>query len=115
MKMEKKIIYFDEPGPQNTDLVIESAEDRLKDSRIKYVVVASESGETALKDAKALKDLHVKVICVSGYAGIRRVESYSRPDIAIECLLVILVCLIFLLVQPYFNKSVERILRKEQK
>ena len=79
--MEKKIVYFDEPGPENTDAVIESAKQRLKDSEIKYVVVASESGETALKVVKALKDLDVKVICVSGYAGIRRVEGRSWPDI----------------------------------
>jgi hypothetical protein len=79
--MEKKIIYFDEPGPQNTDVVIASVKERLKGSEINYVVVASESGETALKIAKALKDLDVKVVCVSGYAGIRKVEGRSWPDI----------------------------------
>lgn len=81
IKMEKKIIYFDKPGPQNTDAVIKSVKERLKNSAIKYVVVASESGKTALKVAKALKDLDVKVICMSGYAGIRRTEGRPWPDI----------------------------------
>jgi len=81
MKVEKKIVYFDEPGPQNTDDVVESVVQRLRDSNIKYVVVASESGKTALKVARALKNLDVRVVCVSGYAGIRRVEGRSWPDI----------------------------------
>jgi len=79
--MEKKIIYFEELGPRNTDAVIEAVKERLKDSNIKHVVVASESGRTALKVAKALKDSGAKIICVSGYAGIRRVEKRSWPDI----------------------------------
>lgn len=79
--MEKKIAYFDEPGPRNTDRVIDAVEERLRDSNIKYVVVASESGRTALKVAKALKNSGVKIVCVSGYAGIRRTENRSWPDI----------------------------------
>jgi len=81
MIMETKIVYFNEPGPQNTERVIEAVKERLKDSDIKHVVVASESGKTALKVAKALKDLDVKVICISGYAGIRKVEGRPWPDI----------------------------------
>jgi len=79
--MEKKTIYFDDPGPRNTDAVIEAVKERLRNSSIKYVVVASESGKTALKVAKALRAFGVKIVCVSGYAGIRRVEKRSWPDI----------------------------------
>lgn len=79
--MERKTVYFDEPGPQNTDAVIEAVKQRLKGSSLKHVVVASESGRTALKVAKALKGFDVKIVCMSGYAGIRRVEGRSWPDI----------------------------------
>jgi len=79
--MRKNIIYFDEPGPKNTEKVIKAVKERLKDSDIKYVIVASESGRTALKVAKALKELNVKIVCVSGYAGIRRAEGKTWPDI----------------------------------
>jgi hypothetical protein len=79
--MEKKIIYFDEPGPKNTDAVIDAVKERLKDSDMKYVVVASESGKTALKVARALKGFDVNVVCLSGYAGMRRVEARPWPDI----------------------------------
>jgi len=79
--MEKKIIYFDKPGSQNTNAIVEAVKKRLRNSRIKYVVVASESGKTALKVAKALKDLNAKIVCISGYAGIRRTEGRHWPDI----------------------------------
>jgi hypothetical protein len=79
--MEKIIIYFDEPGPQNTDVVVQSVKQRLEESDIKHVVVASESGKTALKVARSIKDSNVRVVCVSGYAGIRKVEGRAWPDI----------------------------------
>jgi len=79
--LEKKTVYFDEPGPKNTDPVIDAVKERLKDLTSKYVVVASESGKTALKVAKALKGFDVNIVCVSGYAGIRKTERRPWPDI----------------------------------
>lgn len=55
MRIEKKIIYFKEPGPKNTDDTIEAVVDRLKEGDINQLVVASDSGETALKLAKAVQ------------------------------------------------------------
>jgi hypothetical protein len=57
--------YFDEPGPENTERVIEAVCERLKNtaSPCEAVIVASTSGLTALKFARAIKG--VKVICVS--------------------------------------------------
>ncbi len=76
-----EILYFDEPGSQNTEKVIGCVKERLKKGDIKYVVVASESGRTALKVAEALKGLDVKVVCITGYAGIRRACGVEWPDI----------------------------------
>ena len=45
------------------------------------MVVASESGRTALKVAEVLKGLDVKVVCVTGYVGIRRACGVEWPDI----------------------------------
>jgi len=53
--MESRIIYFEKPGPQNTDLVVDTVAERLKKGDMKHIVVASDSGETALKLAKAAK------------------------------------------------------------
>lgn len=63
-KIEKSIIYFRKYGPENTDNVIKAVYERIKEKDINTVIVASTSGETGLKFAKALKDI-AKVIAVS--------------------------------------------------
>jgi len=86
MFQDKFVRYFDEPGPQNTEALIEAVRDRVREKGIKFVVVASESGSTALKVAEALKDLDVKVVCVAAYAGVRLAypESGQWPSITGE-------------------------------
>ena len=64
MSVVKQIIYFKEPGPKNTDDVLDCVLKRIKEGDIKTVVVASTSGETGVKFAKALKGL-CNVIVVS--------------------------------------------------
>ena len=65
----KEIVYFDQPGPQNTDSVVEAVRKRCEEPGIRYVVVASNTGETALKFWDALKDTDVKLISVTEHAG----------------------------------------------
>lgn len=60
--IERKIEYFTNYGPQNTDKTIEIVKSRTND--ITTVVVASTSGETGVKFSKALKDC-ASVIAVS--------------------------------------------------
>lgn len=79
--MKGEIVYFDEPGPQNTDAVLEIVKNRLKEKDIGYVVVASESGSTALRVAKVLKDTGVKIACVAPYAGYQRALGRKWPAI----------------------------------
>jgi hypothetical protein len=76
MFRDDNIRYFDEPGPQNTDALIEAVKRRIKRSGIEYLVMASESGNTALKVAGALRGSKVKVVCVTAYAGLR----FSWPE-----------------------------------
>jgi len=66
---EKKIIYFSESGPANTEDVISAVKERCGELGIKHVVVASNSGGTALKFHEALKDDGVSVVCVTPHAG----------------------------------------------
>jgi len=65
----RKVLYFEKPGPENTDSVVRVVKERVKEGDIQYVVVASISGTTALRFAEELKDTRVSVVCVSGYAG----------------------------------------------
>jgi hypothetical protein len=63
--MEKKIIYFEKPGPQNTEKTISIAKDRADEIGVKDVVVATNHGKTALETKKAFKGLDVNIIAVS--------------------------------------------------
>jgi hypothetical protein len=51
--------------------LIEAVRERITDLRIRFVVVASDSGSTALQVAEALSGMAVKVVCVTAYAGVR--------------------------------------------
>ncbi|MDH5439627.1 MAG: hypothetical protein OEY31_03390 [Candidatus Bathyarchaeota archaeon] len=64
VKIPREDYYFEEPGEQNTDDVIEAVKKRLSTTGIKHVVVASTRGKTAVKFAKALGN-QVGLICVS--------------------------------------------------
>lgn len=60
--MEEKVIrYFDASGPQNTEEAIECALGRAKETGIEYIVVASSSGETALRLGERARE--------EGYSG----------------------------------------------
>jgi len=78
MYKDKVIRYFDKPGPQNTEKTIEIAKERAKELGIKYVVVATSSGETGIKVAEAFKNLDVQIIAVTLHAG--RWKVYEAPD-----------------------------------
>ena len=69
--MEKSITYFENPGPENTDAVIQLVKERLEGSDIKYVAVASSTGASALKLNEALKDLDVTIVNCSHHVGFK--------------------------------------------
>jgi len=71
-------IYFDQAGPANTERTIELAARRCGELGIKYVVVATSTGETAIKVAEGFKDLDVEIIAVPLHAGLW--EKYTAPD-----------------------------------
>ena len=67
--MEGKIVYFENPGGENTDDTLRIARERARELGIKTVVVASTSGETAAKSVEVFEGM--KVIAVSLVAGAR--------------------------------------------
>lgn len=68
-KMEKKIYYFEKPGEQNTDKLIEMVKSRKEDLEINNIIVASVSGKTTLKVAEAITDS--SIISITHHAGFR--------------------------------------------
>ena len=76
MRIERKVFYFEEPGPQNTDDVVEAVKNRVEEGGISEVVVASDSGETALKIARAVQG-KAKVVDIS----MRRVDQQIGAEL----------------------------------
>jgi len=70
--IKREVFFFEKAGGQNTEYVMEAVKERVKQGDLTYVVVASNSGRTALRLAEALKDTEVKIICVT--------ESPQRID-----------------------------------
>ena len=65
----QEIVYFDRPGKQNTDGVIQAVRKRVEDLDIGQVVVATNTGETALKVWEALQGTGATVIAVGEHYG----------------------------------------------
>ncbi len=78
--MESTVFYFDEKGPVNTEKTLEIALDCCKAWNIGKIVVASSTGETALKlNEKAANA--VEIIAVTYSAGSRftsAVEQFNK-------------------------------------
>ena len=64
--MEGKITYFDTPGKDNTDTVMEIVKKRAQELEISDVVVASYRGYTAEKAVRALDGM--KIVIVAGFS-----------------------------------------------
>ena len=60
--MELKTVYFEEPGSENTEAVLRIARQRAEELGIKTVVVASTSGDTAVRAMDVFQGLRVIVV-----------------------------------------------------
>lgn len=58
--MEKKIVYFEKPGKQNTDETLKLAVERATELGIKYLVVASSTG---IKSVRTYKESRHRARC----------------------------------------------------
>ncbi|MDD5288013.1 MAG: pyruvate kinase alpha/beta domain-containing protein [Dehalococcoidales bacterium] len=67
--MEGKIVYFDQPGADNTEEVLRIAKKRAAELGIKTIVVATTFGDTAARATVVFKGL--KVVAVTHSAGFK--------------------------------------------
>ena len=67
--MDLKTVYFEHPGVETTETTLQIARRRAEELGIKKVVVASTTGETAIRALDILEG--IKVIAVSHVAGMR--------------------------------------------
>ena len=75
------IIYFEKPGKQNTDKTLKLAVERAKQLGIKYLVVASSTGETAKKALKIAEGLNLVVVTYhTGFIGVGKNSMDSETE-----------------------------------
>ncbi|RLI78441.1 hypothetical protein DRP05_07325 [Archaeoglobales archaeon] len=76
--MKENIVYFEKPGKQNTDETLRLAVDRAKQLEIKYLVVASSTGETAKKALEVAEGINLVVVTYhTGFVGVGK-DSMSQ-------------------------------------
>ena len=75
---KEQIIYLERPGPQNTEDIIDAVTAYIARSGLERVVVASTTGSTATKFAKALEN-KAKLIVVTHHTGFSQ-EGAQRFD-----------------------------------
>jgi hypothetical protein len=76
--VKKEVYYFKDFGSQNTEQTIEVAKKSALNLGLKYVVVASATGLTGVKTAKAFKGTDIKVVVVTEYAGMEEFKEENR-------------------------------------
>ena len=79
--MESRITYFEKPGKENTEIVMNIAKERAKELGIKTIVVASYRGYTAQKAVEMLDGF--KIIAVMGFLepNMKNLdESFTQGD-----------------------------------
>ena len=74
---QSKVVYFDEPGRQNTADTLALARERAEQLGIEYLVVAT-SGPTVLGAAQVFQGLDIQVVGITLHAG--RWQTYHPPD-----------------------------------
>lgn len=79
--IKREVYYFEDYGPQNTEKTIEAAKNAALNLNLKYVVVASSKGLTGVKTAEAFKDTDVKVVVVTEYVGLAKLEEENRKKL----------------------------------
>jgi len=76
--VEKKVVYFELPGPPNTDELFKAVKKRAEELGIRDIVVASSTGETGIKASEFFKGYNLVV--VSHATGFRGPGTQEMPE-----------------------------------
>lgn len=77
--MEKRVVYFDKPGRDNTSACVEVVRRAIAENGYKYLVVASTTGETGLLFSDALKDQKINTIVITHSSGFKEPNVIEMP------------------------------------
>ena len=66
-EIERKTVYFRHCGEVNTERVLQAARERCEETNINKVVIASETGRSAIKALQVFKGTKIGIIVVTHY------------------------------------------------
>ena len=78
--MERKVIYFEKTGKENTEACLEVVKQAIKESGYKHVVVASTGGYTGRMFSEALRGSQINLIVVTHSAGFKEPNMNEMPE-----------------------------------
>jgi hypothetical protein len=78
--MEKKAIYFEKPGKDNTASCIDLVKQALYENGYKHLVVASTAGETGLLFSSALQSSGVNIVIVTHSSGFKEPNTIEMSS-----------------------------------
>jgi len=76
--VERKTVYFETPGEQNTESVLELAKNYAQAEGIRDIVVASTTGETGVKASKIFKGF--SIVVVSHHVGFQEPGVWEMKE-----------------------------------
>jgi len=76
--VEGKIVYFEKPGPSNTDETLRLAAEAAKQHGIGKIVLASTRGVTARRAAELLAGTDIKLVVVPHQFGFTETQLFPR-------------------------------------
>jgi hypothetical protein len=80
MSIEKKVIYFEKPGSENTSDCLEVVKNALREGKYKHVIVASTSGYTGTLFSEELKNTGINLIVVTHASGFKEPNTLEMPE-----------------------------------
>jgi hypothetical protein len=78
--IEKKIVYFEKPGRDNTDACLDVLREAAQQCGCRHVVVASTGGDTGLKFSEALEEKGFNLVVVTHSAGFKEPNTHEMPQ-----------------------------------
>ncbi len=75
--MERKVMYFENPGRDNTGACLQIVKDAIKEGNYKHLVIASTEGDTGLLFSEALKNAGINIVVVTHSAGFKSPNTHE--------------------------------------
>ncbi|MFA4830372.1 MAG: pyruvate kinase alpha/beta domain-containing protein [Thermodesulfovibrionales bacterium] len=78
--MERKVVYFEKTGRENTAACLDVVKQAIKDSGYRHLVVATTGGDNGLLFSEALKSSGINLVVVTHSAGFKEANTFEMPD-----------------------------------